>query len=60
MEFIFSILFVALLAMFAEFMFEIIVREDLPYVLLRWMIIAVILFFCLTQMGHDILMNPHH
>jgi len=60
MELIFSVLFVALLAMFAEFMFEIIVSEDLPYVLLRWMIIAVILFFGLTQMGHDILMSTPH
>jgi hypothetical protein len=60
MELIFSILFVALLAMFVEFMFEIIVSEDLPYILLRWMIIAVILFFGLTQMGHDILMNTPH
>jgi len=60
MELIFSVLFVALLAMFAEFMFEIIVSEDLPYVLLRWMIIAVILFFGLTQIGHDILMSTPH
>jgi hypothetical protein len=60
MELIISIVFVALLAMFAEFMFAIITSDELPYVLLRWLVIAVILFFGLTQIGHDILMSTPH
>ena len=60
MELICSIFFVALLAMLCDFMFVIIISDKLPFVMLRWLIIAVILFFGLTQSGHDILMSAHH
>jgi hypothetical protein len=60
MELLIMLICLSLIALLAEFMAAVILSDELPFVMLRWLLIAVFFFFCFTQTGHDILMNTHH